>query len=88
MYLYIGNDVVINTKDIVGIFDSDNTTVSKATRKFLNLSEKKGSIINAAADIPKSFVVCRDKSKDKNVTYLCQLSPATLQKRRDMSNQS
>ena len=45
MYLYIGNDIVINSKNIVGIFDADNTTISKDTRKFLNLSEKNGQII-------------------------------------------
>ena len=28
MYLYLGNDIVINSKSIVGIFDADNTTIS------------------------------------------------------------
>ncbi len=82
MYLYIGNDIVINTKDIVGIFDSDNTTVSKETRKFLNLSEKKGKIISVSNDIPKSFIICRDRKSGDKLTYLCQFSPSTLQKRK------
>ncbi len=82
MYLYIGNDIVINTNDIIGIFDSDNTTVSKETRKFLNLSESGGRIINASSDIPKSFIICRDRKSGEKITYLCQLSPATLQKRK------
>ena len=73
MYLYIGNDIVINTKDIVGIFDSD---------KFLNLSEKKGKIISVSNDIPKSFIICRDRKSGDKLTYLCQFSPSTLQKRK------
>lgn len=81
MYLYIGNDVVINTDDIIGIFDMDNTTISKNTRSYLNLSEKNGEIINVSFELPKSFIVCRNKKGGKKV-YLCQLSPSTLQKRK------
>lgn len=81
MYLYIGNDVVINTDDIIGIFDMDNTTISKNTRNYLNLSEKNGEIVNVSFELPKSFIICRNKKCGKRV-YLCQLSPATLQKRR------
>ena len=33
MYLNIGQDTVIIDKDILGIFDLDNTTVSKSTRE-------------------------------------------------------
>ncbi|MCQ4021965.1 MULTISPECIES: extracellular matrix regulator RemB [unclassified Ruminococcus] len=82
MYLYIGNDIVINSKDVVGIFDTDNTTISKNTRKFLNLSEKNGQIINVSYELPKSFIVCREKKSKKKKVYLCQLSPSTLQKRK------
>ncbi len=80
MYIYIGNDTVINSNDIIGIFDSDNTTVEKSTRKFLNQSEKDGRLVSDCTDIPKSFIVCRGADGEKLV-YLCQLSPQTLSKR-------
>lgn len=84
MYLYLGNDIVINTDDIVGVFDMDNTTISKDTRKFLNLSEKNGQIINVSYELPKSFIVCADKNSGEKKVYLCQLSPSTLQKRKEI----
>lgn len=80
MYIYIGNDTVINSRDIIGIFDSDNTTVSKVTRYFLNQGEKKGRVRSDCMDIPKSFIVCAGKDGEKLI-YLCQLSPQTLSRR-------
>lgn len=82
MYLYLGNDILIKSSEIVGIFDMDNTTISKDTRKFLNLSEKNSRIINVSYELPKSFIVCDTKEGRK--VYLCQLSPSTLQKRREI----
>lgn len=75
MYLYLGLDTVINTDKIIGIFDLENTSVSKETRGYLAAAQKSGRIIEASADIPKSFVVC-----DESV-YLSQSSAATLKKR-------
>ena len=60
MYLYLGNDAVIDGDDIVGIFDLDNASWSVHTRRFLSGAEKKGQLSNAAEDIPKSFVVSAD----------------------------
>lgn len=79
MYLHIGSNFVVRNDEIIGIFDIDNTTQSKITRDFLNSAEKKTQIINAAEDIPRSFVVC-DNAKRRTV-YLSQLSSSTLLKR-------
>ena len=35
MYLHIGASVVIPERDVLGIFDLDNTTSSRITRNFL-----------------------------------------------------
>lgn len=85
MYLYLGQDAVIHGKDIIGIFDLDNTTVSKHTRKFLNEAEKQSAVEAISFDIPKAFVLCaspRTKKKKMKV-YLTQMAPATLRKRVD-----
>ena len=57
MYLHVGNGKNIRTKHIIGIFDTDNATVSPITRAFLRGSEKKGMVSSAIAEIPKSFVL-------------------------------
>ena len=56
MYLHLGKGTVIDTAGIIGIFDLDITSQSHITRKYLTMSEKAGHVINAAEDIPKSFV--------------------------------
>ena len=79
MYLHLGQNVVVPELDIIGIFDLDNTTGSKITRKFLNDAEKGGSVINVSDELPRSFIV---SEKDKKITiYLSQLSPQTLNRR-------
>ena len=79
MYLHLGNGIIVNTESIIGIFDLDITSQSYITRSFLTKSEKNFLVINAAEDIPKSFVVCRDN--DKNLVYLSQMASATLLRR-------
>lgn len=81
MYLHIGGDTSIRTDDIIGIFDMDNSTVSLRTRNFLSQCEKEGRVINVSSDLPRSFIICREK--EDNIVYICQLSPATLIKRAD-----
>ena len=86
IYLHLGQNVVVPTSEILGIFDLDNTTGSKITRDFLNRAEKTGRIINISDDLPKSFVVCGESENIR--IYLSQLSPATLLKRSETMNLS
>ena len=79
MYLHLGKGTVVNEKTIVGIFDLDITSQSHLTRRFLAAAEKTGEVINAAEDIPKSFLVCCERGR--HTVYLSQLSCATLLKR-------
>jgi len=76
MYLYLGNDAVINSSGIVGIFDLDNASWSIHTRRFLSVAEKSGRLSNAAEDIPKSFVVTAD-----DTVILTQPNTAVLARR-------
>ena len=79
MYLHLGQEKVIKTENIIGIFDLDTTTVSKKTRKFLNEAEKKEQVEVVSAELPKSFILCTEESGQK--IYLSQISPSTLLKR-------
>ena len=80
MYLHLGMDKVITFDDIIGIFDLDTTTVSKNTRNYLAKAEKAGIVENVCYDLPKSFIVCRNK-KGEDKVYIAQISSTTLQKR-------
>ena len=79
MYLHLGGEKVVKTKDIIGIFDMDTSTVSKNTRDYLNKAEKNGEVVNVSYELPRSFVVCREA--EKNIVYISQLSTKTLMKR-------
>ena len=41
-YLHIGQNVMLEDRRIIGIFDLDNTSTSKLTRQFLNAAEEEG----------------------------------------------
>ena len=87
MYLHLGQEVVVRRRDIIGVFDMDNTTVSPHTRGYLKQAEKKKQVVYVSMDLPKSFVVCspRGRRREQQV-YIAQVSPATLKKRaRDAS---
>ena len=79
-YLHIGQNVMLEEKHIIGIFDLDNTTTSKHTRAFLKQAEQDGVVMSACEDIPKSFLVC-DHPYHKQIVYLSQLNTQTLMKR-------
>ncbi len=79
MYLHLGQDTVVDTEQLLGVFDLDNSTVSKHTRDFLARAQKEGRVVNVSMELPKSFVVCRDKEGE--TVYLSQLSSATLLRR-------
>ena len=78
-YIHLGKGSVINTGGIVGVFDLDITSQSHITRAYLAAAEKNGQVINAAEDIPKSFVVTEENGQRR--VYLSQLASATLLKR-------
>lgn len=59
-YLYAGGNTVPEKSEIIGIFDTDNSTWAKDTRQFLSKAEKNKKIRNEAEDLPKSFIVCAD----------------------------
>ncbi len=61
MFLHVGNNKNIREKDIIGIFDMDNATVSMITRKFLSESQKQGIVESTNYEIPKSFVLYRER---------------------------
>ena len=65
MFLHAGNGRNIRQKDIIGIFDMDNATVSHVTRKYLSGEQKKKAVEAVADEIPKSFILYKNEGKFK-----------------------
>lgn len=63
MYLHIGNGKSVRKEKIIGIFDLDTATVSKAGKKFINSMEKRGLLEYDDFDLPRSFVLIEDGEK-------------------------
>ncbi len=76
MFLRISNDYVVPKEDIIGIFDMDNTTVSRQGKGFLPDAERDGELIYSADDLPKSYVVTEHKGKVR--VYLSSFSSKLL----------
>lgn len=80
MYLHLGNNVLVNTANILGIFDMDTATMKKSTQKYLEKLQEKKKLIDVTENLlPKSVVIV--KTKKEEIAYLSSLSTATLQKR-------
>lgn len=78
MYLHLGQDTILRTRDILGIFDLDTSTLSRHTRDFLARAEQAGRVVNVTTELPKSFIVTAGKTP---TVYISQISAATLKKR-------
>lgn len=79
MYLHLGQDVVVHTDTIIGIYDMDTATWSKHTRACIAAMEKFGQVQSIFDDLPKSCILC--EKGGVRTLYISQLSTATLLKR-------
>lgn len=84
MYLHLGSDIITRYSDIIGIFDADTCTASKVTKKFLRVCQSKGILIDVDFDIPKSFILC--KNREKCTAYISPISTCTLKSRIEKNN--
>ena len=79
MYLHIGSSMTVRDSAIVGIFDLENTTISKHTRAFLKQAEDNGEVVAVAEDLPRAFVLTEEFCMER--VYLTQLSAAAIERR-------
>ena len=79
MYLHLGADTVVRSREVIGVFDMDNTTTAASTRKFLNTAEKTKNLVNISEELPKSFIVCG--SRKNQTVYISTVSSQTIEKR-------
>ena len=79
IYLHIGNNSSVDVRDIIGIFDMDNTTVSGFTNRLLKNAEKNREVFYATYELPKSFIITAKNGRNR--VYVSQLAASTLKKR-------
>lgn len=80
MFLHLGNDHMVDIKNIVAILDIENSSTSKITREFLAVAGKAKRVITCSYDMPKSFIVTLDKDFTELI-YISAISSETLKKR-------
>lgn len=83
MYLHLGQGVVAKTREVIGVFDLDTSTIRKATREFLAAAEKENRVTTVAKEeLPKAFVVCASGQKPRgDEVFISPLASSTLEKR-------
>ncbi|MCM1006519.1 MAG: DUF370 domain-containing protein [Ruminococcus flavefaciens] len=79
MYLHIGNNYSVDVRDIVAIFDIENTTVGKSTKILLDRAEKEHKCVYTTYEMPKSFIITMKNGRER--VYISQLAASTLRKR-------
>lgn len=81
MYLHAGNGRTVRTRDVIGIFDLDNASMSAVTRRMLTEMQREGRVESAADELPKAFILYRTGKTTK--ICLSPLSAAALRGRCD-----
>lgn len=77
MYLHLGSDTVVNTKNIIAILDLESTSMSQNTRDFLKIVEEEGFVRNVSEDqLPRTFVLC--EIDGQSVIYITNISSRAL----------
>ena len=80
MYFHAGQDFVLNTRDVLGVFDLDTAGASRRTEEYFRKAEAEGAVVDLCAPgtLPKSFILT-DFSGE--TVYITQLSTSALKRR-------
>ena len=75
MYIHLGGDKLIQTKDLIAIFDLSIETSSKQTKDYLYHAKQSKKTDRIGSEESKSIVITTDK------IYYSPVSSSTLKKR-------
>jgi hypothetical protein len=75
MYIHLGGQFVVQTRDLIAILDYGDQDVEKKLKNFLDHSEKQGSLVWISKEETKSIVVT-----DQYI-YASPVSSLTLNRR-------
>lgn len=87
-FVHLGGDIVVNKRDIIGIFDIKLASKSKNTKNFLNICNKEGFVSKITEEETRSFIMVNikgNKNKENKYSgihvYYSPITSLTLQKR-------
>lgn len=72
---------MIRSRDLIGIFNIESTTVSADTRSYLKMSAERGCEVSCTDDLPRSFTVIFNTENLDEKVYIGRLSAAAIEKR-------
>lgn len=78
MYLHAGNNKILRSSRIIGIFDLDTSTRGEDTKNYLRQAEKNGVAESAAEELPKSFILYDDDEGKTARVMFSQISTSAL----------
>ncbi|MBB6454418.1 regulator of extracellular matrix RemA (YlzA/DUF370 family) [Salirhabdus euzebyi] len=80
MFIHIGEDHVIQSRDVVAIIDSDLLTSSSIVDEMIMNQKKNNKVVETSYESAKSIVITTE------YIYFSTLSVATLKKRSQLSS--
>ncbi|MGB8955010.1 MAG: extracellular matrix/biofilm biosynthesis regulator RemA family protein [Tumebacillaceae bacterium] len=75
MFIHLGGDVMVQSKEVIAIFDLKMKYSSDSTKEFLDVADEEGFVVIIDQNESKSFVVTTRK------VYYSPISSLTLKKR-------
>ena len=80
MYFHAGQDFILNTREVIGIFDLDTAGASRRTQDFFRAAEADGAVVDLCGPgtVPRSFILTDFPGQ---TLYLSPLSGRALARR-------
>ena len=79
MYVHIGKDVIVNSKNIIAILDIESLEKKKSLKEVLQNLKISDNIIDVSEENRKSLIILQ---KDSNIVgYISNISSNTIAKR-------
>lgn len=79
MYVHIGKDVIVNSKNIIAILDIESLEKKKSLKEVLQNLKISDNIIDVSEENKKSLIILQ---KDSNIVgYISNISSNTIAKR-------
>ncbi len=75
MFIHLGGDVMVQSKEVIAIFDVKMNYSSDSTKEFLDVADEEGFVVVIDENETKSFVVTTRK------VFYSPISSLTLKKR-------
>jgi regulator of extracellular matrix RemA (YlzA/DUF370 family) len=80
MFIHIGGDTVVSTKEVISILDHQSVKTSKITKRFIEDEKKSKRVVDNHVEETKSYIITKD------AIYCSPISSLTLKRRAQFVN--